>query len=110
MTQRSTGNESVTATGDSGSAVPTTSKEGVKFIYDMGNFTEITMICEIQREQRVFYISHYSATEINPFHVCSVAENTTEINRTGKLIFFIHGGNIVERIINSINMCVFITI
>ena len=46
-----------------------------------------------------FYIFHYSATEINPFHVCSVAENTTEINHTGKLIFFIRGGIIVERFI-----------
>jgi hypothetical protein len=39
--------------------------------------------------------------EINPFHVCSVAENTTEINHTGKLICFIRGGIIVERIINK---------
>ena len=57
---------------------------------------------------RVFYISRYSVTEINPFHVYSVteinpfhvysvAENTTEINHTGKLVFFIHGGIIVER-------------
>jgi hypothetical protein len=46
-----------------------------------------------------FYISHYSATEINPFHVCSVTENTMEINHTGKLIFFIRGGIIMERII-----------
>ena len=45
-----------------------------------------------------FYISHYSATEINPFNVCSVAENTTEINHTGKLIFCIRGGIIVEGI------------
>ena len=43
-----------------------------------------------------FYISHYSATEINPFHVCSVAENTTEINHTDKLIFFIRGSIIVD--------------
>ena len=33
----------------------------------------------LQRTQRVFfYISHYSVTEINPFHDGSVAENTTE--------------------------------
>ena len=32
----------------------------------------------VQREQRLFYISHYSVTEINPFHDGSVAENTTE--------------------------------
>ena len=33
----------------------------------------------IQREQRsFFYISHYSVTEINPFHDGSVTENTTE--------------------------------
>jgi hypothetical protein len=54
---------------------------------------------------RVFYISHYSVTEINPFHVYSVAENTTEINHTGKLVFFIRGGIIVERYIFYI--CVF---
>ena len=53
----------------------------------------------IQRERCVFYISHYTATKINPFHVCSVAENTTEINHTGKVIFFILDGVIVERII-----------
>ena len=46
-----------------------------------------------------FYKNHVSATEINPFHVCSVVENTTEINYTGKLIFFIFGGIIVDRII-----------
>ena len=57
-------------------------------------------------EERVFYISHHSATEINPFHACSVAENTTEINHTGKLICFIRGGIIVERIIFYI--CVFL--
>ena len=28
--------------------------------------------------QSFFYISHYSVTEINPFHDGSVAENTTE--------------------------------
>jgi hypothetical protein len=44
-----------------------------------------------------FYISLYTATEINPLHVCSVAENTTEINHTGKLIFFIRGGIIVKK-------------
>ena len=33
----------------------------------------------LQRAQRVFfYISHYSVTEINPFHDGSVVENTTE--------------------------------
>ena len=53
----------------------------------------------LQREQRVFYISDYSVTEIDPFHVCSIAGNTTESNHTGKLIFFIRGGVIVERII-----------
>ena len=47
----------------------------------------------------IVYISYYSATDINPFHVCFVAENTTEINHTGKLVFFIRGGIIVERII-----------
>ena len=52
----------------------------------------------LQREHACFfYISHYSVTEINPFHVYSVAENTTEINHTGKLVFFIRGGIIVER-------------
>ena len=52
------------------------------------------------REQRVFfYIFHYSTTETNPFPVCYVAENMMEINHTGKLIFFIRSGIIVERII-----------
>ena len=47
----------------------------------------------------VVYKNHVSVTEINPFQDCSVTENTTEIDHTGKLIFFIRGGIIVERII-----------
>ena len=53
----------------------------------------------IQREQRgFFYISHYSVKEINPFH--------GKHDGTGKLIFFIRGGIIVERT-NFDHTCVF---
>jgi hypothetical protein len=39
----------------------------------------VSIVVYLQREQRVFfYISHYSVTEINPFHDGAVAENTTE--------------------------------
>ena len=39
----------------------------------------VSIVVYLQREQRgFFYISHYSVTEINPFHDGSVAENTTE--------------------------------
>ena len=42
----------------------------------------VSIVVYLQREQRVFLfffnISHYSVTEINPFHDGSVAENTTE--------------------------------
>ena len=48
-----------------------------------------------------FYIFHYSVTDINPFH--------DEHDGTGKLIFFIRGGIIVEKI-NLYHTCVFSTI
>ena len=40
----------------------------------------VSIVVYLHREQRgfFFYISHYSVTEINPFHDGSVADNTTE--------------------------------
>jgi hypothetical protein len=38
----------------------------------------VSIVVYLQREQRVFYISHYYFTEIDHFHHCSVAENTTD--------------------------------
>ena len=38
----------------------------------------VSIVVYLQRKHRIFYISHYSVTEINPFHDDSVVENTTE--------------------------------
>ena len=53
------------------------------------------MYCKLENVQMVQCGLIY---KFNPFHVCSVAENTTGINHTGKLIFFMRGGFIVGRI------------
>ena len=54
-------------------------KEAVRIEYPAIRATScVAIVVYLQREQRVFYISHYSVTEINPFHDGSVAENTTE--------------------------------
>ena len=55
-------------------------KEAARFEYPAIRTTSfVSIVVYLQREQRVFfYISHYSVTEINPFHNGLVAENTTE--------------------------------
>jgi len=50
---------------------------------DLLGFTQlwINIVCNFDVQGTAcffFYISHYSAAEINPFHDGSVAENTTE--------------------------------
>ena len=51
-------------------------KEAARIEYPAIRTTSfVSIVVYLQREQRVFfYISHYSVTEINPFH----DENTTE--------------------------------
>ena len=56
-------------------------KEAARIEYPTIRATSfVSIVVYLQREQRVvfFYISHYSGSEINPFHDGSVAENTTE--------------------------------
>ena len=55
-------------------------KEAARFEYPAIRTTSfVSIVVYLQTEQRVsFYISHYSITEINPFHDGPVAENTTE--------------------------------
>jgi hypothetical protein len=55
-------------------------KEAARIEYPAIRTTSfVSIVVYLQREQRVFfYISHYSVTEINPFHDGPVAENTTE--------------------------------
>ena len=54
-------------------------KEAARIEYPAIRTTSfVSIVVYLQREQRVFYISHCSVTEINPFHDGSVAENTTE--------------------------------
>ena len=67
------------------------------------------MYCKLENVQMVQCGLIY---KFNPFHVCSVAENTTVINHTGKLIFFMRGGFIVGRITycHCIQYVFFITI
>ena len=57
-------------------------KEAARIEYPAIRATSfVSIVVYLLREQRVFfvffYISHYSVTEINPFHDGSVAENTT---------------------------------
>ena len=57
-------------------------KEAARIEYPAIRATSyVSIVVYLQKEQRVvfFYISHYSVTEINPFHDGPVAENTTEL-------------------------------
>jgi hypothetical protein len=83
----------------------------------------VSIVVYLQRKQRVFYISHYSVTEIEPLHDGSVAENTTEqvnwyftsavVSSWKGLTFIIRvffPRYSVEIIVEEINICVVNTI